>query len=259
MPLSMMTHDAYPELRAGGFTRRDGSVQFYVRIHALLAAMPQRPVIVDFGAGRGAQFDVAAPMHRQLMDLRGHAESVIGVDVDKAVLNNPFVTRAHVVSPGVRLPVEDSSVDLVIADHVFEHLTEPSRVATELTRILRDGGWICARTPNKWGYIAVGARLVPNRLHSRLLRSIQPTRESQDVFPTEYRLNTWNSIAEHFPSHRYEQIILGWTPEPAYGGSSRFVTAMFEGLGRVTPERFMPVLLIFLRLRSRMASRSDLA
>ena len=43
----------YPENRAGGFSRCDGTVQFYQRVRALL-----RPnyVVLDFGAGRGAAY-----------------------------------------------------------------------------------------------------------------------------------------------------------------------------------------------------------
>ena len=43
----------YPENRAGGFSRCDGTVQFYQQVHALL-----RPnyVVADFGAGRGAAY-----------------------------------------------------------------------------------------------------------------------------------------------------------------------------------------------------------
>lgn len=41
----------FPEVSAGGFTRMDGTVEFYTRVNALL-----RPdmTVLDFGAGRGA-------------------------------------------------------------------------------------------------------------------------------------------------------------------------------------------------------------
>lgn len=43
---------AFPEIGAGGYTSRDGTVEFYGRVQALL-----RPTmhVLDFGAGRGAR------------------------------------------------------------------------------------------------------------------------------------------------------------------------------------------------------------
>lgn len=242
-------YDPYPERRAGGFTRVDGSVQFYVRIHALLESLGPRPIVLDFGAGRGAAFDEGIPIHRSLLDLRSKAEKVIGVDVAEPVLGNPALTEAHVIAPGGSLPLSDRSVDLVVADHIFEHLSDPAPVARELTRVLRPAGWICARTPNRRGYIAVAARAVPNRLHSRVLRRVQPSRREEDVFDTVYNLNTLGDIAEHFPVAEYEHIIYGWDPEPAYVAKSASATALFRLLGRLTPEALRPMLLIFLRRR----------
>ena len=40
----------YPEVAAGGFTRHDGFVDFYVRVGALLTGESR---VLDFGAGRG--------------------------------------------------------------------------------------------------------------------------------------------------------------------------------------------------------------
>ncbi len=92
---------------------------------------------------------------------------------------------------GRPLPFADGRFDMVVCDHVFEHLDDPAAVAAELDRVLRHRGWICARTPNRNGDIAWGARLVPNGLHAAgLLRPLQPGRQPVDVFPTRYRLNT---------------------------------------------------------------------
>jgi SAM-dependent methyltransferase len=245
----MFRADPYPERRAGGFTRVDGSVQFYLRVHALLESLGPDPVVLDFGAGRGANLDSALPIHRHLLDLRSKA-TVIGVDVDGSVLENPNLDDAHVVQEASRLPFDDRSVDLVLADHAFEHVSNPMAVAGELRRVVREGGWICARTPNKWGYIAVAARVVPNRLHVAALRRIQPRRQQRDVFPTRYRLNTRRDIALQFPSMEFDQVIYGWEPEPAYLAASLWTAGAFRLLGRLTPERFRPILLVFIHRRA---------
>ena len=56
--LLSLLHGERPERRAGGFTRDDGTVQFYLRINALL--FPEA-TLLDFGAGRGRQFDIPDP------------------------------------------------------------------------------------------------------------------------------------------------------------------------------------------------------
>ncbi len=241
--------DPFPERRAGGFTRFDGSVNFYVRVRALLATPDVRPVVVDFGAGRGSDLDDALPIHAQLLDLRTTASRVIGIDIDESVLMNPRLTDAHVISAGDPIPMPDQSADMVLLDHVLEHITDPAPVASELHRILRPGGWICARTPNKWGYVAIASRLIPNHWHTRLLRLVQPDRRAEDVFPTFYRLNTRRAIKTAFPPEEFEHIVYTWEPEPAYAGRSTAMAMLFTLLRRATPDRVRPVLLIFLRRR----------
>jgi hypothetical protein len=73
---------------------------------------------------------------------------------------------------------------------MFEHIEDPEWLARELLRIVKPRGLITAFTPNKFGYFAVAARMVPNRLHVGALSKIQPGRKAEDVFPTHYRLNT---------------------------------------------------------------------
>src|ERR1700683_5026557 len=81
----------YPENGAGGFSRCDGTIQFYQRVHGLL-----RPddVVLDFGAGRGAAYYQDPSLHRKgLRNLRGQGKRVTGVDVDPIVSTIHTLTR----------------------------------------------------------------------------------------------------------------------------------------------------------------------
>ena len=150
-----------PEIFAGGFDRYDGTIQFYQRVNALL-----RPdfVVVDFGAGRGRiHVDDPIAYRRSLTSLRGKVKEVIGVDVDSAVSTNPAIDRAIVIS-GPEIPLPDGSVDLILSDFTFEHLGDPQAIARSFERVLKPGGWICARTPNRFGYIALANRFLPDLL-----------------------------------------------------------------------------------------------
>ena len=246
----------YPETAAGGFSRVDGTVDFYTRINALLH--PDM-VVLDLGAGRGAGLrDDLVPYRRQLRTIRGKCTRVIGVDVDSAVLENPGLDEAHVIDPGGRFPIADTSVDLIISDATFEHVLDPKKFAAEIDRVLRPGGWVCARTPNRWGYIAIAAQLVPNHLHSAVLRLAQPHRKSEDIFPTAYRLNTNRALRKHFPSGRYNDFSYGSFAEPAYFGSSK-VLWFFALLGFwLTPRCLAPTRMIFMEKKAVATSRVGL-
>jgi hypothetical protein len=86
--------DFYPEGRFGGFTDIDGTVIFFSRVNALLTPAS---VVVDFGCGRGAYRDDPVPFRRNLRILKGKAASVIGLDVDPAGRDNPFLDRSHLL------------------------------------------------------------------------------------------------------------------------------------------------------------------
>jgi len=204
----------FPEVQVGGFTRIDGTIEFYTRVNALLR--PEMTVL-DFGAGRGAGvIDATSDYRRQLRSLTGKVGKVIGVDVDPVVMSNPVLDEAHVIESGAPLPIDDVSVDLIVADFVFEHISDAAACAAELERVLRPGGWLCARTPNRWGYVALAASLIPEKLHAAVLRRVQPTRKSEDVFPTLYRMNDRRTLKRLFPSDRFLDATYSFAAEPAY-------------------------------------------
>jgi len=235
----------YPESGAGGYSRVDGTIEFYSRVNALLN--PDM-VVLDYGAGRGAQLlHDPSNYRRSLVVLKDKVKLVIGIDIDAAVQTNPFLNEAYVVNPAEPLPLEDESIDLVLSDWTFEHIQNPKHVATELTRVLKPGGWLCARTPNRWGYIGIGANMIPNKLHSKLLKKLQPAtyRETHDVFPTQYRLNTFRQVRRHFP--QFENYSYTYESEPAYFGNSKLAWTIARITFSVTPEMAQSTLNIFLQ------------
>lgn len=214
----------YPEIRAGGFTRFDGTVQFYSRIHALLR--PDMRVL-DFGAGRGGQMDTDNAFVRDLLVLKGKVAHLAGVDVDNAVLGNPWLDDARTFDGGA-LPYDGGEFDLIYSDWVLEHVPDAAAFAREVDRVLKPGGWFCARTPNKFSYLTLASSLIPNRLHARTLEKVQAgNREARDVFPTHYRLNTVGALKRHFPPARWQHCSYTWSAEPSYHfGSPVIVRAM---------------------------------
>ena len=135
----------YPENGAGGFSRCDGTVQFYQRVRALL-----RPdyVVLDFGAGRGAAYYQDSSLYRKsLRNLRGEGRRIIGVDVDPVVSSNPLIDEGVVIDPASPLPFPNDTFDLIVSDSTFEHVSDAKRVASELDRVLMVGGKKTAYLP----------------------------------------------------------------------------------------------------------------
>jgi SAM-dependent methyltransferase len=235
----------YPETVLGGFTRKDGTVEFYSRVNALLGP---DDVLLDYGAGRGAWTELdASPFRRSLRGFQGKVSKVIACDVDEAVLQNQASDEQFVITPGQALPLEDGSIDLVVTDWVLEHLDQPVEVFRELHRILRPGGWICARTPNKYGYVTLLTGLIHNRLHTRVLKRVQPDRKEIDVFPTVFKMNTIGDIATVCRQVGLQNHTYRFTPEPGYFFDSKFMFFAFNCLDAVLPRFMQPTLMVFLR------------
>lgn len=203
----------FPEQRIVSFNRRQGAFVFFSMVSELV--QPDH-TLVDFGAGRGHQ--IAAAGHvGALSRFKGRCARVIGVDVDPVVLENPYLDEAHLIAPDGSTPLPDACADVIFSYAVLEHVADPGAYVAEVRRILKPGGWFCAWTPNKWGYVALGARLVPNRFHARLLRAIEPSgRQALDVFPTLYRMNTRAAIRRHFGGAGFEDFSFTYNGHPSY-------------------------------------------
>jgi SAM-dependent methyltransferase len=242
---------AFPEVGAGGYTRMDGSVEFYSRVQALLR--PDMRVL-DYGAGRAHWFeDDVCQYRRSVRQIKGKVKELVACDVDPAVTSNRSADTVVEIAADQPLPFADDSFDLIVADYVFEHIQDPQQVANELGRVLAPGGWICARTPNALGYVALCSRLINNRFHVKMLGLVQPHRKAMDVFPTVYRLNTLGAIRKYFPTARYDNYAYRYNAEPAYFFGSRVVFACLRLVHWLLPPQCASQLFVFLRRRSRNA------
>jgi SAM-dependent methyltransferase len=216
-----LVEQTYREYGAGGFSRWDGTVAFLTRVNALLG--PQSRVL-NLGAGRGAIHSYPVPFVRHLADMKSRAAHVIGLDIDQAVMENPGLDEA-LVYDGLRFPIEDASIDLIVSDYVFEHIDDPQVFASEIDRILKPGGWVCARTPYRYSLLSMVTSALPNRLYERLLLRLQSDRRLEDTFVTRYAMNTFGKLRTLFPTASWKHCSYTWSPEPSYHGGSRLFFA----------------------------------
>jgi SAM-dependent methyltransferase len=87
----------------------------------------------------------------------------VGVDIDQPGLAKAaarFGGRVlFTLAEGDRLPLPDASVDVIVFNHIYEHVVDPDAVVTELHRVLADDGIV---------YLGLGNRLGVMEPHYRL-------------------------------------------------------------------------------------------
>ena len=91
------------------------------------------------------------------------AERVIGTDIDVPGLAKAQARFgehvAFVCADGVALPVGDSSVDVVVLNHIYEHVVDPDAVVAEIRRVLRPDGVAYFALGNRWNVVEPHYRL----------------------------------------------------------------------------------------------------
>lgn len=236
----------FPELRVVRFLHRQDRFLFFSMVNELVR---QTDVVLDLGAGRN-RFPEFGPHLNAIATFKGRCARVIGVDVDPEVMTNDAMDETHVVPPGGKLPLESGSIDLIYSYAVLEHVDDPAPFVSEIDRVLKPGGWFCAWTPNKWGYVGIGARLVPNALHAKVLSRAQPAgRGDNDVFPTVYRMNTLGDIGRCFADTSFENYSFGYNAQPSYNFGSTLVARMWLAYMALMPRTFAQSLFVFMRKR----------
>jgi SAM-dependent methyltransferase len=220
----------YPEVNFGGFTDIDGTVAFYNRVNSLIASSF---VVLDVGCGRGTCED-PVPFRSNLRIHKGIVAKVIGIDVDQSAQDNPFLDEFHLIQDD-SWPIESNSIDLIVCDNVLEHISNPDQLFLEIRRVLKNGGYLCIRTSNRWSYIAIAATLIPNKYHSKVTSAVQEGRKEEDVFPTVYKCNSIRKLKNIMKKNDIEGVVYGYEAEPYYLSFSKI--AYFFG---VIHQRFAP-------------------
>jgi len=144
----------------------------------------------------GRILDLGCGANTYLERLRWLGHEVWGTDLQR----HPHLAHPEwfrLMPPEATIPFEDSSFDLVTAFMVVEHIADPPRFLSEVTRVLRPGGHFIAHTISALHYITWirrGLDVLPHSWTQRLVRHVYG-REEHDTFPTWYRMNTPRRIA----------------------------------------------------------------
>lgn len=130
--------------------------------------------VLDIGTGAGV---IAS-------DIAARAKSVTSVDLhDERRVTKGY--RFEQVSDE-HLPFPDASFDVVVNNHVIEHVPNQQGQVDEIARVLRPGGLMYLATPNKFGPMDPHYKLpliswLPRPLATACLRSLK--KREWDIYP----------------------------------------------------------------------------
>ena len=109
-----------------------------------LLSLPKNQKILDAGAGEGQYKKFCDHLNYYSQDIAiydGLGDNS-GIQKGKRTYNT-----LDIVSDIVNIPVEDESFDSIMCIEVLEHIVDPNKALSELTRILKKGGRLILTAP----------------------------------------------------------------------------------------------------------------
>jgi ubiquinone/menaquinone biosynthesis C-methylase UbiE len=182
------------------------------------------------------------------------ADTVYGVDIDVpglAVAHDRFGERVRFVcAAGERLPFADSSLDVAVLNHIYEHVVDADAVIADLRRVLKPRGVLYLGLGNRLGVIEPHYRLpflsyLPPRVADRYVRAFGRADHYYERFRTR---------------HGLKQMMAGWhvldytlpvLAEPAAFASGDVVPGAVSRLPHAVLARALPVVPTYVWVASR--------
>ncbi|WP_437956453.1 class I SAM-dependent methyltransferase [Sorangium sp. So ce119] len=146
-------------------------------------AVTPAKVIIHLGCG--------ALWFGQVATVSLEGKTIYAVDPDEEALSrNPAPHRLCAV--GESIPLPDGCADVIVADHLFEHLEEPEALLHEAHRLLRPGGRFVFTSLNLFSYSGLATHLTPHWFHTFTMGLLRASSGSSNArpCPTYFRMNT---------------------------------------------------------------------
>lgn len=124
--------------------------------------------------------------------LSKHVGNIIGVDIDEnaiAKANQQYSGNncKFLYADSMNLPFEDASFDIVICNHIYEHVPDSTKLVKEIHRVLKKGG-IC--------YFAAGNKYMIKENHYKLYFLSWLPQKLADLYIKKFR-----NIEHYYEKH----------------------------------------------------------
>jgi ubiquinone/menaquinone biosynthesis C-methylase UbiE len=180
-----------------------------------------------------------------------HVRWICGLDITPAILERARQTAAHdglldkltfAIGDAQSLPFADNSVDLAVTSYSLHHMSDPSRVISEMSRVVRPGGRvgiIDIEVPENPKVRALNHRIEFIRDHSHSRSCTQGEFESMftaaglRIFEMEHK--------GHPRTFDHWMHVAGWKPtDPEYKEAHDLMVGSMADNGANFSQRFEP-------------------
>ncbi|NIO19639.1 MAG: methyltransferase domain-containing protein [Candidatus Aenigmarchaeota archaeon] len=142
-------------------------------------------VVLDAGCGK-----------KGIMNKYIHQTRIaVGIDLQIDDLKRNQALDAFALGFLEALPFGSNCFDVIVCQWVIEHLAHPKRVFREFARVLKPRGHLIVVTNSILNPLMLISFLLPRYMRDFLKKSLMPTCDEEDTFPTYYRCNSISKLS----------------------------------------------------------------
>jgi SAM-dependent methyltransferase len=180
-----------------------------------------------------------------------HVRWICGLDFTPAILQRARRAASHeglqekltfVIGDAQSLPFADSSLTLAVTSYSLHHISDPARVISEMSRVVKKGGrvgLIDIVVPEDPKIRALNHRIEFIRDHSHAKSMTQ--REFESMFASAGLRLTGMELKGHPRTFEHWMLVAGWKPsDPEYQEAHALLVGSIENDGANFQPRFEP-------------------
>lgn len=154
--------------------------------HLLESYAQPDSVVLEIGSGSGRD-------NQNI--LYPSVKKIVGVDLDSRVLGNSFLDEAYNISAyQIEEKLPNTKFDIIYSQMVAEHIDNGEKFITAQLNTLKDEGVLIHSTVSKYYWTSLIQSFVPENIKNWLIKVLGSGRNSEDVFPVHYKLNSKHQI-----------------------------------------------------------------